>query len=262
MIGAGVAIAAAAGAGLAPRACPRVAGDCPELPRTHRLYQARHPQSGYSRVPGYGLRGPSAAAISGGRLWVANVLGNSVTELSASSGAHLRTLGSSAYEFHGPNAIAVAGDHVWVANVPGNSVTEVSAKNGRRERTLSYGYGFSSPLRPGIVRVAVVGGECGRQLGHGDRRGDWAADCGHLRAPLRPQQPLRAGGRRRAAVGGERGRPLGDRDQRPHRRVDRDAQGGLRAGRPGRPRRCRARACGWPARRAMRSRRSARRPAG
>jgi hypothetical protein len=62
-------------------------------------------------------------AIAGTDLFVANAFGNSVTELSTSTGALVRVISGSSYEFNEPEAIAVADSYLFVANYDGNSVT-------------------------------------------------------------------------------------------------------------------------------------------
>jgi DNA-binding beta-propeller fold protein YncE len=78
-------------------------------------------------------------------VWVANA-GNSVTELSASTGKLVEVLSNSRYKFDFPNAVASDAKHVWVANENGQTVTELSASTGRLVRVRSSSsYGFNSP---------------------------------------------------------------------------------------------------------------------
>ena len=58
---------------------------------------------------------------------MANANGDSVTELSASTGALVKVIRGSSYGFDYPSGITSDGTHVWVANYWGNSVTEFSA---------------------------------------------------------------------------------------------------------------------------------------
>jgi DNA-binding beta-propeller fold protein YncE len=58
---------------------------------------------------------------------VANANGNSVTELSETTGALVKVIRGSSYGFDFPDAIASDGTHLWVANEVGDSVTEFSA---------------------------------------------------------------------------------------------------------------------------------------
>ena len=74
----------------------------------------------------YGFNGPDAIAVDGPDLWVANAVGNSVTELNASDGSWVRTL-TATWGFEQPDGIAVSGTDLWVANGTGNSVTEVDS---------------------------------------------------------------------------------------------------------------------------------------
>jgi hypothetical protein len=57
-------------------------------------------------------------------VWVANLEGNSVTELSASTGNLVRVISGSSYGFNRPTAISLGGAHVWVVNPLTFSVTE------------------------------------------------------------------------------------------------------------------------------------------
>jgi len=108
----------------------------------------------------YGFDFPSAVAVSGGHVWVANYWGGSVTELNASDGSWVRTLSGGRYGFIQPSAITVAGSHIWVANAGGaadnggGSVTELNAGDGSWVQTLSSArYGFNDPSA-----IAAVGG--------------------------------------------------------------------------------------------------------
>ncbi len=105
-------------------------------PNTVRVYSGRS----------YGFNYPFAIAVDGTHVWVANYIGDSVTELSARDGRRVRTLSGGSYGFSIPYAIAVDGTHVWVTNNKSSSVTELSARDGRRMRTLSGGsYSFNGP---------------------------------------------------------------------------------------------------------------------
>ena len=70
-------------------------------------------------LPGrqYGLRNPAALAVGGGILWVANSLGNSVTEINASTGTLIRVLSGREYHFQDPSGIAASGSTAWVTNM-------------------------------------------------------------------------------------------------------------------------------------------------
>jgi len=53
--------------------------------------------------------------------------GNSVTELSASTGALVKIVSGSSYGFDDPSGITSSGTRIWVANTDGQSVTEFPA---------------------------------------------------------------------------------------------------------------------------------------
>jgi outer membrane protein assembly factor BamB len=89
---------------------------------------------------------PIAIAVDGVHVWVANVFGNSVTELDAKSGSIIRVIDARADDFATPIAIAVTHSHVWVVNdgVKGNSkgtgsITELSASTGALVRVITVG---------------------------------------------------------------------------------------------------------------------------
>ena len=81
--------------------------------------------------PRFGFSGPSDIAAGAGRLWVSNVLGNSVTQLRADPGKWAATLPGGRYGFAGPEALAAGAGELWVANVQANSVIEINATTGR-----------------------------------------------------------------------------------------------------------------------------------
>ncbi len=87
---------------------------------------------------------PIAIAEQGSHVWVANVFGNSVTELNAKSGSIIRVIDARADDFATPIALAVTDQHVWVVNegVSGNSrgtgsITELNAHNGALIRVIT-----------------------------------------------------------------------------------------------------------------------------
>ena len=88
-------------------------------------------------VSGGILTSPASIASDGTRVWVANYDGNSVTELSARTGAVVKVISASRYKFKDPFSIASGGTHVWVVNLDGESVTELSAKTGRLVKVIS-----------------------------------------------------------------------------------------------------------------------------
>ncbi len=76
-------------------------------------------------VLGWGVSQPRALANDGKHVWVANIGGSSVIELSASTGQMVRVISGASYQFNEPFAITADGTHVWVANMIGNSITEL-----------------------------------------------------------------------------------------------------------------------------------------
>jgi hypothetical protein len=90
----------------------RAANALPKLTGTHML--------------GWGFYSPDAMAIAGLDLFVANSDGESVTEISTSTGALVRVVSRSSYQFDDPDAMAVAGAQLFVANAGGSCVTEIS----------------------------------------------------------------------------------------------------------------------------------------
>ena len=97
-----------------------------------------------------GLDSPDAIAVTTTDVWVANFLGNSVSEYNSKTGSLVRVIDAKADGFHRPDGIAVSGTHVWVSN--GNrelgmgtldyplarysSVTELNATNGSLVRVI------------------------------------------------------------------------------------------------------------------------------
>jgi DNA-binding beta-propeller fold protein YncE len=73
---------------------------------------------------------PKQVATDGTDVWVTNEAGNSVTELSAATGATVQVISGSSYGFGYPTGVAADGTDVWVTNEAGNSVTELSAATG------------------------------------------------------------------------------------------------------------------------------------
>lgn len=69
---------------------------------------------------------PTSIAAVGTTLFVTNSASNSVSEIDATSGAHVGYLTGSPYNFNAPSAILLAHGALWVANASGNSVTELS----------------------------------------------------------------------------------------------------------------------------------------
>ena len=92
---------------------------------------------------GYGLNAPIAASMLGSDLFVANERGNSVTEVNASSGAHIATIAGSSFGLDEPTAITYDGPDLFVANGASNTVTEIDPTNRSLVQTIS---GFSHPV--------------------------------------------------------------------------------------------------------------------
>ena len=90
---------------------------------------------------------PSGLAISAGRLWVTNELGNSVTEINPASGQWIATFtNAEGYSFNHPVAITHVGANLFVVSA-GNTLTEMSAANGALERVFTGApYGFADPV--------------------------------------------------------------------------------------------------------------------
>ena len=86
---------------------------------------------------------PIAIAFDGAHVWVANVFGNSVTEIDTTSGSVLRVIDARADDFVTPIALAVSDSHVWIVNegVRGDrrgtgSITELNANSGALIRVI------------------------------------------------------------------------------------------------------------------------------
>jgi DNA-binding beta-propeller fold protein YncE len=56
-------------------------------------------------------------------VWVANSAANTVTELTATTGALVKVISASGYGFNHPVAVSSDRAHVWVTNRDGQSVT-------------------------------------------------------------------------------------------------------------------------------------------
>ncbi len=100
------------------------------------------------QVLGWGFGQPNAVSSDGTDVWVLNSNGNSVTELSAATGALVQFISGSKYRIKQPEAISSDGTHVWVANSPfgGGSVTELSASTGALVQVIKGAqYGFAEP---------------------------------------------------------------------------------------------------------------------
>jgi DNA-binding beta-propeller fold protein YncE len=100
-----------------------------------------------------GLRYPSGIAAAAAHIWITNdpQTGDgriprpgdgTVTELAASNGSLIRTLGGSRYQFDFPGPIAVVGRNIWVGNSFGGrtgngSLTELSGSTGALIRSAA-----------------------------------------------------------------------------------------------------------------------------
>jgi DNA-binding beta-propeller fold protein YncE len=74
-------------------------------------------------VFGWGFDTPFPVATDGTDVWVANAAGDSVTELTASTGTFVQAFSGSAYDFDEADAVATDGTDVWVTNAAAQSVT-------------------------------------------------------------------------------------------------------------------------------------------
>src|SRR5271170_5298906 len=66
---------------------------------------------------------PTSATVVGSDLYVSNGANNTVTEVTATSGARVAIIGGSAFGFDAPSAIDSVGSDLFVANGEGNSLT-------------------------------------------------------------------------------------------------------------------------------------------
>ena len=83
----------------------------------------------------------------GNDLFVTNGGSNSVTEVSASTGAFVGGISARRYKFQHPSAIEAVGTKLFVANSAGNSVTEFRSSDLKHLRTIRQPkYHFSDPI--------------------------------------------------------------------------------------------------------------------
>jgi len=95
----------------------------------------------------YGFSAPTSAAVVGSDLFVTNAGNNSVTEVSASTGALVSRISARRYRFQHPSAIAAVGADLFVANAAGNSVSEFRAADLKHIRTIRRSkYHFADPI--------------------------------------------------------------------------------------------------------------------
>ncbi len=117
------------------------------LKAAHRLHLRTVMTSVAQASAGYGLDEPTAAAVIGHDLFVANGAGNTVSVLDASSGAHLATITGSSFAFNRPTALLALGSDLFVANGGGNSVTEIDGTSRALIRTIAGSqFRFSDPI--------------------------------------------------------------------------------------------------------------------
>ena len=97
----------------------------------------------------YGFSVPSAFAVAGRDLWIANAgptgyaEKGSLTEVNASTGALVRVVTGARFDFLGPQALAVVGDDLWVAG--GGRLTEINAVTGALIRVSAAQTGLVPP---------------------------------------------------------------------------------------------------------------------
>jgi DNA-binding beta-propeller fold protein YncE len=70
--------------------------------------------------------------LSGGDLWVLNTIGDSVTEIDASSGRLVRVLSGAPYFFDHPVGVVANRVAIWVTNADTGTVTELRLPAGRQ----------------------------------------------------------------------------------------------------------------------------------
>jgi hypothetical protein len=100
--------------------------------------------TGVASASPYQFNHPDAIALNSGHLWIANYLGNSVTE-TTTAGGWMRTISAAGYGFRRPDAIVSYGANLFVVN-RGGSVTELNASTGALIRIIQgASYDFVSP---------------------------------------------------------------------------------------------------------------------
>ena len=81
--------------------------------------------------------------LSRADLFVANEIGNSVTDFNAATGALVRVISGSPYQFEDPGSTALSGDDLFVEN--SGSLTELNAATGALVRVISGQYSSDGP---------------------------------------------------------------------------------------------------------------------
>jgi hypothetical protein len=115
---------------------------------------------------------PSGLAVAHNALWVANLNGNSLSEINPSNGDWLRNVRGVGYGFNRPTGIAADGSYLFIANA-GGSVTEVNAVNGAAVRIIQGSqYHFADPVAilvtdGGAIVVVLNGGGSLTEFGAG-----------------------------------------------------------------------------------------------
>ena len=83
---------------------------------------------------GWSIYHPGTITSGAGHIWV--VSSNFVTEFSARTGALVRVISGSRYDFKGTSRVIFFGDEIWVASYTSNAVTEISASTGALVRVI------------------------------------------------------------------------------------------------------------------------------
>ena len=103
----------------------------------------------------------STVSTDGTSVWVANIWDDSVTQLDASTGVVIRTIGVGG----SPSSISSDGSNVWVTNSTDATVTQISAVTGAVVRTIPVGASPSSVVSDGgFVWVANTADDTVTQL--------------------------------------------------------------------------------------------------
>ena len=100
------------------------------------------------------LNGSSGVAVGDGKAWITNALGNTVTELDATTGHAVRVINGGAGSFDWPMGIVTTGADVWVANLNGNSPTEINEDTGSVIRVIT-GDGLNGPDSKCVLRKKI-----------------------------------------------------------------------------------------------------------
>lgn len=117
------------------------------LRAAHKFHVISTPTPVAQASAGYNLDAPTAVALVGDDLFVANQAGNSVSVLNASSGASVATISGGSFAFDRPTAIIAMGQDLFVANGAGNSLTEIDGQHRSLVRTISGSqFKFSDPI--------------------------------------------------------------------------------------------------------------------